>query len=347
MQKRILALLLALVLVLGLLPLGAFAEEEAPTTEPTAAQTVATEPETEPTQTESAEQGETTSPTLVGSAMQQEQTAELTEAAPAEDADAAASPEPVIVTDLPAFVPVKTGDPCTLTVTAEGTGTLTYQWYACSDNVYKGNKIKNATGASYSPATLKEEIAYYYVEITNTEEGKTPTMVRSAIVKVGVSDDGTGTFSETPVITSDVHDLEDVVLPWNSLKGREFNFSIKELGMTSLSYQWYKNTERSYEGAEAIPGATKGYYHIRGTTVLGTNYYFCEITNTLEDGITRSTRTAIGSLTIKAPEKMEFGIVIGEEPVGAGRCAPAGRSGGRHGRSFPGSRTLRRSGGKS
>ena len=316
MQKRILALLLVLVLVLGLLPLGAFAEEEAPTTEPTAAQTVATEPETEPTQTESAEQGETTSPTLVGSAMQQEQTAELTEAAPAEDADAAASPEPVIVTDLPAFVPVKTGDPCTLTVTAEGTGTLTYQWYACSDNVYKGNKIKNATGASYSPATLKEEIAYYYVEITNTEEGKTPTMVRSAIVKVGVSDDGTGTFSETPVITSDVHDLEDVVLPWNSLKGREFNFSIKELGMTSLSYQWYKNTERSYEGAEAIPGATKGYYHIRGTTVLGTNYYFCEITNTLEDGITRSTRTAIGSLTIKAPEKMEFGIVIGEEPVG-------------------------------
>ena len=189
-----LVILCPLMLVLGLLPLGAFAEEEAPTTEPTAAQTVATEPETEPTQTESAEQGETTSPTLVGSAMQQEQTAELTEAAPAEDADAAASPEPVIVTDLPAFVPVKTGDPCTLTVTAEGTGTLTYQWYACSDNVYKGNKIKNATGASYSPATLKEEIAYYYVEITNTEEGKTPTVVRSAIVKVGVSDDGTGTF---------------------------------------------------------------------------------------------------------------------------------------------------------
>ena len=46
MQKRILALLLALVLVLGLLPLGAFAEEEAPATEPTAAQTVAAEPET-------------------------------------------------------------------------------------------------------------------------------------------------------------------------------------------------------------------------------------------------------------------------------------------------------------
>ena len=50
--------------------------------------------------------------------------------------------------------------------------------------------------------------------------------------------------------------------------------------------------------------------------MLGTNYYFCVITNTLADGTTKSTRSAIGGLTIKAPEKMEFGIVIGEEPVG-------------------------------
>ena len=197
---------------------------------------------------------------------------------------------------------------------------------------------------------MKEEIAYYYVEITNTEEGKTPTMVRSAIVKVGVSDDGTGTFSETPVITSDVHDLEDVVLPWNSLKGREFNFSIKELGMTSLSYQWYKNTERSYEGAEAIPGATKDYYHIQGTTVLGTNYYFCEITNTLEDGITRSTRTAIGSLTIKAPEKMEFALLSARSlwvrsGSGCGTCPQRDDLVDGMGEAFR-SRTLRRSGGK-
>ena len=227
---------------------------------------------------------------------------------------AESSATPTITTDLADKIPVKTGDPCTLSVAAEGTGKLTYQWYA--GDAGAGKAIKNATGASYNAATDKEQITHYYVEVTNTENGKAPTSVYSNTAEVIVTDDGSGVFSDTPVITSDVKDAEDVVLPWNSLKGREFNVSVKKLGMTQLSYQWYRNTNRSYDGAELISGATKDYYSIRGTTVLGTNYYFCVITNTLADGTTKSTRSAIGGLTIKAPEKMEFGIVIGEEPVG-------------------------------
>ena len=227
---------------------------------------------------------------------------------------AESSATPTITTDLADKIPVKTGDPCTLSVAAEGTGKLTYQWYA--GDAGAGKAIKNATGASYNAATDKEQITHYYVEVTNTENGKAPTSVYSNTAEVIVTDDGSGVFSDTPVITSDVKDAEDVVLPWNSLKGREFNVSVKKLGMTQLSYQWYRNTNRSYDGAELISGATKDYYSIRGTTVLGTNYYFCVITNTLTDGTTKSTRSAIGGLTIKAPEKMEFGIVIGEEPVG-------------------------------
>ena len=227
---------------------------------------------------------------------------------------AESSATPTITTDLADKIPVKTGDPCTLSVAAEGTGKLTYQWYA--GDAGAGKAIKNATGASYNAATDKEQITHYYVEVTNTENGKAPTSVYSNTAEVIVTDDGSGVFSDTPVITSDVKDAEDVVLPWNSLKGREFNVSVKKLGMTQLSYQWYRNANRSYDGAELISGATKEYYSIRGTTVLGTNYYFCVITNTLADGTTKSTRSAIGGLTIKAPEKMEFGIVIGEEPVG-------------------------------
>lgn len=293
MKKRIVSFLMALVMVVSVLPVSAFAEE-LPAEAPVAAQAVTEgvagteEPLTEPAPT--AEEGDA----AVG--------------------DSETSAEPTITTDLAETVAVKTGDALTLTIAAEGTGTLSYQWYV--GNTYNGRRISGATETSYNVATSEEQITYYYVAVTNTEEGKTPATVYSAIAKVVVTDDGSGVFSDTPVITSDVKDAEDVVLPWNSLSSRVFDISVKQLGMTSLSYQWYKNTERSYEGAELIPDATMQSYAIRGTTMLGTSYYFCEVTNTLEDGTTRTTRSAIGSLTIKAPEKMEFGIVTGEEPVG-------------------------------
>lgn len=293
MKKRIVSFLMALVMVVSVLPVSAFAEE-LPAEAPVAAQAVTEgvagteEPLTEPAPT--AEEGDA----AVG--------------------DSETSAEPTITTNLAETVAVKTGDALTLTIAAEGTGTLSYQWYV--GNTYNGRRISGATETSYNVATSEEQITYYYVAVTNTEEGKTPATVYSAIAKVVVTNDGSGVFSDTPVITSDVKDAEDVVLPWNSLKSWEFNVSVKKLGMAQLSYQWYRNTNRSYDGAELISGATKDYYNIRGTTVLGTSYYFCVITNTLEDGTTRTTRSAIGGLTIKAPEKMEFGIVIGEEPVG-------------------------------
>ena len=293
MKKRIVSFLMALVMVVSVLPVSAFAEE-LPAEAPVAAQAVTEgvagteEPLTEPAPT--AEEGDA----AVG--------------------DSETSAEPTITTNLAETVAVKTGDALTLAIAAEGTGTLSYQWYV--GNTYNGRRISGATETSYNVATSEEQITYYYVAVTNTEEGKKPATIYSAIAKVVVTDDGSGVFSDTPVITSDVKDAEDVVLPWNSLKSWEFNVSVKKLGMAQLSYQWYRNTNRSYDGAELISGATKDCYNIHGTTVLGTSYYFCVITNTLADGTTKSTRSAIGGLTIKAPEKMEFGIVIGEEPVG-------------------------------
>ena len=227
------------------------------------------------------------------------------------------SAEPTISADLPAELALQPGDNFTLTVTALGSGTLSYQWYANTVSDYAGGtKIKGAESATYDVATAVEQVLYYYVEVTNTEEGKGPATVRSAICKVTVSESGSGELSDIPEITKDVVDAEDVVLPWDSLKSRKFSVSVKELGMTQLSYQWYRNTNRSYDGAELIPDATKESYSILGTTVLGTSYYFCVVTNTLADGSTKTTRSAIGSLTIKAPEEMLYGIVVGEEPVG-------------------------------
>lgn len=227
------------------------------------------------------------------------------------------SAEPTISADLPAEVALQPGDNFTLTVTALGSGTLSYQWYANTVSDYAGGtKIKGAESATYDVATAVEQVLYYYVEVTNTEEGKGPATVRSAICRVTVSESGSGELSDIPEITKDVVDAEDVVLPWHATTPRAFDIAIRDLGMTKVSYQWYKNSQKSYEGAEAIPDTNSTRLTVGGTTVVGTSYYFCVVTNTLADGSTKTARSAIGSLTIKAPAEMLFGLVVGQEPVG-------------------------------
>ena len=227
------------------------------------------------------------------------------------------SAEPTISANLPAEVALQPGDNFALTVTALGSGTLSYQWYANTVSDYAGGtKIKGAESATYDVATAVEQVLYYYVEVTNTEEGKGPATVRSAICKVTVSESGSGELSDIPEITKDVVDAEDVVLPWHATTPRAFDIAIRDLGMTKVSYQWYKNSQKSYEGAEAIPDTNSTRLTVGGTTVVGTSYYFCVVTNTLADGSTKTARSAIGSLTIKAPAEMLFGLVVGQEPVG-------------------------------
>lgn len=227
------------------------------------------------------------------------------------------SAEPTISADLPAEVALQPGDNFTLTVTALGSGTLSYQWYANTVSDYAGGTmIKGAESATYDVATAVEQVLYYYVEVTNTEEGKGPATVRSAICRVTVSESGSGELSDIPEITKDVVDAEDVVLPWHATTPRAFDIAIRDLGMTKVSYQWYKNSQKSYEGAEAIPDTNSTRLTVGGTTVVGTSYYFCVVTNTLADGSTKTARSAIGSLTIKAPAEMLFGLVVGQEPVG-------------------------------
>ena len=85
------------------------------------------------------------------------------------------SAEPTISADLPAEVALQPGDNFALTVTALGSGTLSYQWYANTVSDYAGGtKIKGAESATYDVATAVEQVLYYYVEVTNTEGGEGP-----------------------------------------------------------------------------------------------------------------------------------------------------------------------------
>ena len=95
--------------------------------------------------------------------------------------------------------------------------------------------------------------------------------------------------------------------------------------MGSLTFEWYKNTENSYEGATLLEDSDyeKLYMSekssevtLKATSVIGTTYYFCKVTNTLSNGKSKSVYSSIGSVTIKAPERDSVGIITGEEAVG-------------------------------
>ncbi len=101
--------------------------------------------------------------------------------------------------------------------------------------------------------------------------------------------------------------------------------------MGDQTWEWYKNTENSYKGAELLKAGQDGQMAVKeylsadlvtsswtanATSVVGTTYYFCKVTNTLSNGKSASAYSSIASVTVKAPEKESVGIITGEEAVG-------------------------------
>ncbi|MCQ2438969.1 MAG: DUF4214 domain-containing protein [Oscillospiraceae bacterium] len=72
-----------------------------------------------------------------------------------------------------------------------------------------------------------------------------------------------------------------------------------------VKYQWYVNTENSYEGA--VPVATNGTYttYAPPTTEAGTRFYFCKVTNNLQ-GYTKSSNTDIAEIKIHGEVPIPF-----------------------------------------
>ena len=66
-----------------------------------------------------------------------------------------------------------------------------------------------------------------------------------------------------------------------SYNGKAKSLSVSGKGDGSLSYQWYKNSRNTIDGATLIPGATRASY-TPSTTKVGKTYYFCVVTNTDE-----------------------------------------------------------------
>ncbi|MXV53348.1 DUF11 domain-containing protein, partial [Pedobacter sp. HMF7647] len=70
-----------------------------------------------------------------------------------------------------------------LSVTATGTGTLTYQWYSNSaNNTTSGTAVSGATSPTYTPSTTTDGTTYYYVIVSSASCGSATSSTAAVVV---------------------------------------------------------------------------------------------------------------------------------------------------------------------
>ena len=184
----------------------------------------------------------------------------------------------------PQNVTVSSGQNFTLSVVASVSdgGSLSYQWYKADDDISVGAKIDNATSAEFTSSYELEngesqKTFYYYVVVVNTNN------------KVN----GTKTSSVTSnYATVSVNNKVNAVIPLIQTQPSSFtgekpdSLSLSVVATVSdggnLTYQWYKSANATSEGTK-ISEATSSIYQIPDSDLEGTWYYYCVVSNTIQD----------------------------------------------------------------
>jgi hypothetical protein len=176
-----------------------------------------------------------------------------------------AAPVAPSITSQPVSKTVTAGQTAAFSVTATGTGTLTYQWKK------NGAAISGATSSSYTtPATTASDNgAVFTVTVTGTSGNVT-------------SSGATLTVNAAPSITAQPASK-------SVLTGQTATFSVTATGTATLTYQWKK-------GGTAISGATSASYTTPATTSADNGAQF---TVTVSNGAGSVTSNA-ATLTVSA-----------------------------------------------
>ncbi|MCL1945187.1 MAG: hypothetical protein FWF56_05230 [Firmicutes bacterium] len=205
----------------------------------------------------------------------------------------------------------------TLTVKAESSASMSYQWYVSQNRDMEDRiLLSGATDETYYPVHSIVGEYFYQVVVLTTVVATTGETIRaetsSAVVTVTVEARATQVdIAVQPRSASGedaVHKGQTVVL------GVEVDLSTVN---GELTYQWYKNSQLSTDGATALTDeAYEGQYTSQSLLVDtredGTSYYFVVVTNTVEISKTTATSTIAEVKVLKNPVA---NIEIIHEPV--------------------------------
>ena len=172
------------------------------------------------------------------------------------------------ITVQPADQSLTPGQSASLSVTAAGTGTLSYQWYQ------DGNPISGATNATYPIASASvTDTGSYTVKVSNAYGYET-----SATATVSLSS------AAAPVFTTQPADQSVDA-------GTTLTLTAAASGAPTPTYQWYKDNL-------AISGATSATYTVASVTTTNAGSYKVVATNS--QGVATSNTVTI-SVTTAAP----------------------------------------------
>ena len=175
---------------------------------------------------------------------------------------------PPSITTQPASQAVNAGQTATFSVSATGTGTLSYQWNK------SGAAISGATSASYTtPATTAAETG---TQFTVTVTGAAGSVTSNAATLT------VNTPSSAPSITTQPASKSVIA-------GQTATFTVSAGGTAPLSYQWN-------QGGAAISGATSSSYITPVTTTANSGEQF---TVTVSNSVGKVTSSA-ATLTVSA-----------------------------------------------
>ena len=156
-----------------------------------------------------------------------------------------------------------------ISVTATGTGVLTYQWYSNTSASTSGSSnLGAANGAqtnSYTPQTTNAGTLYYYC-VVHSDCGPDVT---SAI---------SGAFLVNPATSIS---SQSTATQTQCINGTFSSISVTGAGV-GLSYQWFSNASSSNSGGSNLGSANgaQSDTYTPQATVAGTTYYYCVVTGT-------------------------------------------------------------------
>lgn len=162
-----------------------------------------------------------------------------------------------------------------ISVSATGPGTLTYQWFSNSTNSNTGGTaIPGATSASYTPLSTTTGTTYYYAAVTSACQTVISNPSGAFNVNQNTQIDSQSTGSQTVCIG----------LPFNPI-------SVTASGTGTLTYQWFSNSINSNSGGSPISGAT-GPSFTPPSNIAGTTFYYVVVNSNCGPAVASTTSGA-------------------------------------------------------